>query len=152
MAKEGYLYCQDWINGKGGINLKGVGHRMDLDIADDQSRPSIAASITEQLISQNHDTLPLGPSNDATTGRAVVVAEQHQVPMVSGGVSSDAIFNSHYHYLFSVLAPHSRQLQGLVDMALAQDPKPQSAPFCLPATASQRRSRTPPPPTRKRRA
>jgi branched-chain amino acid transport system substrate-binding protein len=126
MAKEGYLYCQDWINGKGGINIKGVGHRLRIDIADDQSRPSIAAATTEHLISDNHETLLFGPSNDATTSRAAPVAEQHQVPMVSGGASSDAIFNSHYHYLFSVLAPDSRLLQGVVDMALAQDPKPQS--------------------------
>jgi branched-chain amino acid transport system substrate-binding protein len=126
MAKEGYLYCQDWINGKGGVNLKGVGHRLSLDIADDQSRPSIAASTTEHLISENHDTLLLGASNDATASRAAAVAEQHQLPIVSSGASSDAIFNNHYHYLFSVLAPRSRQLQGVVDMALAQDPKPQS--------------------------
>ena len=126
MAKEGYLYCQDWINDKGGIYLKRAGHRLSLDIADDQSRPSIAAAITEHLITDNHDTILLGPSNDATASRAAPVAEQHQVPMVSSGASSDAIFNSHYHYLFSVLAPRSRQLQGVVDMALAQDPKPQS--------------------------
>ena len=126
MAKEGYLYCQDWINGKGGIILTGVGHRLNLDIADDQSRPSIAALVTEQLISGNRDTLLLGPSNDTTARRAVPVAEQHQVPIVGGGVSSDSIFNNPYHYLFSVLAPHSRQLNGVVDMALAQDLKPQS--------------------------
>jgi len=126
MAKEGYLYCQDWINDKGGIVLKGVGHRLSLDIADDQSRPSIAASTTEQLISENHDTLLLGPSNDATASRAAPVAEQHQVPMVSSGASSDSILNNHYHYLFSVLAPRSRQLEGVVDMVLAQDPRPQS--------------------------
>src|SRR5205814_1585923 len=114
------------INDKGGIYFKEAGHRLSLDIADDQSRPSIAASTTERLISENHDTLLLGPSNDATASRAAPVAEQHQVPMVSSGASSDAIFNSHYHYLFSVLAPRSRQLQGVVDMALAQDPKPQS--------------------------
>ncbi len=126
MAKEGYLYCQDWINGKGGIVLNGVGHGLDLDIADDQSRPSIAASVTEQLISGNHHRLLLGPSNDTTARRAVRVAEQHQVPIVGGGVSSDSIFNNPYHYLFSVLAPHSRQLNGVTDMALAQDPKPQS--------------------------
>jgi branched-chain amino acid transport system substrate-binding protein len=126
MAKEGYLYCQDWINGKGGINVKAVSHRLSLDIADDQSRPSIAASTTEHLISENHDTLLLGPSSDATASRAAPVAEQHQVPMVSSGASSDAIFNNQYHYLFSVLAPRSRQLQGMIDMALAQDPKPQS--------------------------
>src|SRR6202035_2560507 len=97
-----------------------------IDIADDQSRPSIAAAVTEQMILQNHDTVLLGPSNDATTSRAAPVAEQHQVPMVSSGASSDAIFNNHYHYLFSVLAPRSRQLQGVVDMALAQTPRPQS--------------------------
>ena len=126
MAKEGYLFCQDWINAKGGVTLRGVGHRLNIDIADDQSRPSIAAATTEQLISQMHDTLLLGPSNDATTVRAAPIAEQHQVPMVSSGASSDAIFNNHYHYLFGVLAPHSRQLQGVIDMALAQTPKPQS--------------------------
>ncbi len=127
MAKEGYLYCQGWINRKGGITLKGVGHRLTIDIADDQGRPSIAASTTERLISENHDTLLLGPSNDATTARAAPVAEQHQVPMVSSGASSEAIFNNHYHYLFSVLTPRSRQMQGVIDMALAQNPKPQSA-------------------------
>ena len=126
MAKEGYLFCQDWINAKGGVTVKGAGHRLNIDIADDQSRPSIAAAVTEQLISQNHDTLLLGPSNDATTSRAAPVAEQHQVPMVGSGASSDAIFNNQYHYLFSVLTPLSRQLQGVIDMALAQNPKPVS--------------------------
>jgi len=126
MAKEGYLFCQDWINAKGGVTVKGAGHRLNIDIADDQSRPSIAAAVTEQLITQNHDTLLLGPSNDATAGRAAPVAEQHEVPMVSSGASSDAIFNNHYHYLFSVLTPLSRQFEGVIDMALAQNPKPQS--------------------------
>ncbi len=126
MAKEGYLFCQDWINAKGGVTLRGAGHRLNIDIADDQSRPSIAAAVTEHLISQNHDSLLLGPSNDATASRAAPVAEQHQVPMVSDGASSDAIFNNQYHYLFGVLAPHSRQLQGVIDMALAQIPKPAS--------------------------
>jgi branched-chain amino acid transport system substrate-binding protein len=126
MAKEGYLFCQDWINAKGGVTLRGAGHRLNIDIADDQSRPSIAADVTEQLISQTHDTLLLGPSNDATASRAAPVVEQHQVPMVSNGASSDGIFNNHYHYLFSVLTPHSRQLHGVIDMALAQNPKPAS--------------------------
>jgi branched-chain amino acid transport system substrate-binding protein len=126
MAKEGYLFCRDWINAKGGVTVKGAGHRLNIDMADDQSRPSIAAEVTEQLISQNHDTLLLGTSNDATTSRAAPVAEQHQVPMVSSGASSDSIFNNHYNYLFTVLAPDSRQLQGVIDMALVQNPKPAS--------------------------
>ena len=129
MAKDGYLFCQDWINGKGGVIVKGVGHALNIDIADDQSRPSIAASTTEQLISQNHDTLLLGGTNDGTAARAAVVGEQHQVPMVSSGASSDAIFNAHYHWFFSVVTPRSRLLHGVIDMALAQDPKPHSVAF-----------------------
>lgn len=126
MAKEGLLFCQDWINGKGGINVQGVGRPLTIDIADDQSRPSIAAALTEQMISTQHNLL-LGPSNDASTARAAPVAEQHQVLMLSSGASSDAVFNNHYHYLFSVLAPDSLELQGVIDMALTLNPRPQSA-------------------------
>jgi branched-chain amino acid transport system substrate-binding protein len=125
MAKEGYLFCQNWINANGGITVQGVGHPLNIDMVDDQSRPSIAASMTEQLIAQHH-TLLFGPSNDATAARAAPVAEQHQVPMVSSGASSDGIFNNNYHYLFSVLAPDSSQLQGLIDMAISLNPRPQS--------------------------
>jgi len=129
MAKEGYLFCQDWINAKGGVTVQGVGHPLNIDMMDDQSRPSLAAAAAEELISQRHDTLLLGPTGDATTARAAPVAEQHQVPMLSSGASSDGIFNNHYHYLFGVMAPSSRQLQGVIDMALAQNPKPQSVAF-----------------------
>jgi len=129
MVKEGYLFCQDWINAKGGVQVAGVGHPLSIEIADDQSRPSLAADATERLIVKDHLSLLLGPSTNAGTAKAAPVAEQHQVPMVSAGASSDAIFNNHYHYLFSVLAPDSRQLQGVIDMALAQTPKPQSIAF-----------------------
>jgi branched-chain amino acid transport system substrate-binding protein len=126
MVKEGYLFCQDWINAKGGVTVGGVGHPLNLQIEDDQSRPSLAADTAERLISKDHVSLLLGASANSTTAKAAPVAERHQVPMVSPGASADAIFNSQYHYLFSVLAPDSRQLGAIIDMALAQTPKPQS--------------------------
>jgi branched-chain amino acid transport system substrate-binding protein len=46
--------------------------------------------------------------------------------MISSGASSDALFNSNFHYLFSVLAPDSAQLDGVIDMALTLNPRPQS--------------------------
>lgn len=126
MVKEGYLYCQDWINAKGGVFVGGIGHPLNIQVEDDQSRPSLAADTAERLISKDHVSLLLGASSNSTTAKAAPVAERHQVPMVSPGGSADAIFNSQYHYLFSVLAPDSRQLQAIIDMALAQTPKPQS--------------------------
>src|SRR6266576_5516068 len=77
MAIEGYLFCQNWINGKGGVIVKGLGHALSIDIADDQSRPSIAASITEQLISQNHYALLLGATNDATDRKSTRLNSSH---------------------------------------------------------------------------
>lgn len=130
MAKEGYLFCQDWINAKGGIVVRGVGHPLNLDIVDDQSRPSIAATLTEQLISQG-DKLLLGPSNDATTARAAPIAEQHGIPLLSSGASSETIFSNGYHYVFSVLSPASDVMHGVIDMAVAQNPKPQSVAILL---------------------
>ena len=32
MAKEGYLFCQDWINAKGGVTLKGAGHQLNIEL------------------------------------------------------------------------------------------------------------------------
>src|SRR5205814_9161984 len=108
MAKEGYLFCQNWINGKGGVIVKGVGHTLSIDIADDQSRPSIAASITEQLIAQNHYALLLGATNDATAARAALLAAHHQVGMARGGALTEAIFSTAYHWFVSVVPPRGR--------------------------------------------
>ncbi len=125
MAKEGFLFCQSWINANGGIAVQGSRHPLTIDMVDDQSRPSIAAAMTQQLIAQHH-TLLLGPTNDATAARAAPVAEQRGVPMISTGATSDAMFNNNYHYVFSVLAPDTQQFQGLIDMALTLNPRPQS--------------------------
>lgn len=125
MAKEGFLFCQNWINGNGGIRVQGIGHPLNIDMVDDESRPSIAGAMTQELIAQHH-TLLLGPTNDATAARAASVAEAHGVPMVSSGASSDAIFNNNYQHFFSVLSPDSRQFQDLIDMALTLNPRPQS--------------------------
>src|SRR5436305_14839330 len=58
MAKEGFLFCQNWINANGGVQVQGIGRPLNIDMVDDQSRPSIAAAMTEQLIAQHHTLLP----------------------------------------------------------------------------------------------
>jgi branched-chain amino acid transport system substrate-binding protein len=125
MAKEGFLFCQNWINAHGGITVAGVSHQLSIDMVDDQSRPSIAAAMTEQLIARHHSLL-LGPTNDATTGKAAPIAEQHGIPMISTGATSNGIFNNNYRYLFSVLTPDTQAFQGMIDMALSLNPRPQS--------------------------
>jgi branched-chain amino acid transport system substrate-binding protein len=46
--------------------------------------------------------------------------------MVEGAGSSEAIYSSGYHWVFGVLAPASRQMQGVIDLALAHWAAPHS--------------------------
>ncbi len=126
LVKEGYLFCQEWVNSHGGVDLKGRRYRLDIRMVDDLSRVSISAGNLEHLISEDHVKLLLGPSANSTTARDAAVAEEHQVPMVQSSGPSAAIFNNHYRYVFGVLAPAGRQMEGVIDMALNQDPKPQT--------------------------
>ncbi|TMG34417.1 MAG: hypothetical protein E6H92_13000 [Chloroflexi bacterium] len=126
LVKEGYLFCQEWLNNHGGVALNGHPYRLDIRMMDDESRVSLSAGDLEQLISQNHVKLLLGPSANSTTARDAAIAEQHQLPMVQSDGPSAAIFNNHYRYVFGVGAPARRQMEGVIDMALNQDVKPQS--------------------------
>jgi branched-chain amino acid transport system substrate-binding protein len=54
------------------------------------------------------------------------VAEKNKIPMVEGNGTAESIFKQGYQYTFLVGSPASNYLVGLIDMALAQEPKPQS--------------------------
>ena len=96
LLKEGYLFCQEWVNTHGGVALNGRRYRLDIRMVDDESRLSVSASNLEHLISQDHVKLLLGPSANSTTARDAAIAEQHQLPMVESSGPSATIFNNHY--------------------------------------------------------
>jgi branched-chain amino acid transport system substrate-binding protein len=126
MVSDGYQFCQDWVNRQGGINLHGTWHRLDIIRKDDQSRVSVSAAVTERMIAADGIRLLLGPSSNATTARDAAIADAKQAVMVEGNGPSDAIFNQGYHSIFGVMAPTSRQMQGVIDLALAHSAVPKT--------------------------
>src|SRR5712691_336884 len=126
MAQEGYYFCRNWVNAKGGVYLRGTWHPLMVDVQDDQSRASVSAQVTERLISQDHVRLLLGPVGNLAADRDAAVAEAHQVPILLGS-SAESTFNRQFQYVFGVASPASHYLQGVVDMALSLTPAPQSA-------------------------
>ena len=48
------------------------------------------------------------------------------MPMVEGNGDAESIFSQGYKYTFGVLAPAQNYLRGVIDLSLAQDPKPTS--------------------------
>lgn len=126
MVDEGYQFCQDWVNGRGGVQLGSAWHHLDIVREDDQSRVSLSAAITDRMVTQDGVTLLLGPSNNATTARDAQIADAHHIPMVEGAGPSETIFSSGYHSIFGVPAPSSRQMRGVIDLALAHWAAPRS--------------------------
>ncbi len=127
LAKEGYLFWQDWINARGGLEISGVRHRIRITIENDDSRPSVSGEVTERLIAQDGIRLLLGPYGNLATARDAAVADKHQVPIVAAHAAAESLFDARYRYLFAVVTPARKHLEGLIDMALTLTPRPQTA-------------------------
>jgi len=75
LTKQGYDMWLTWINGQGGINVKGTKHKVHVKYEDDQSKPDISAQLAQKLISEEKAQFLLGPYGSATTASDAVVAE-----------------------------------------------------------------------------
>ena len=126
LAKQGYDMWLQWINGQGGIVVKGTRHKVQLKYEDDQSKPDISSQLTQKLIAEENARFLLGPYGSATTASDAVVAEKNGVPMVEGNGAAQAIFNQGYKYVFGVLSPANKYLQGVLDLAATLNPRPTS--------------------------
>ncbi len=119
--REGYGFCQDWINTRGGISFNGTRHPFQIRIEDDGSRASASSDLAQRLIAEDGIKLLLGPSSFVTAAKVASIAEEHHVPVVLASQVSDAVF-SERRYVFGVLTPASRQLAGVFDLAVTLQP------------------------------
>jgi branched-chain amino acid transport system substrate-binding protein len=124
LTKQGYDMWLTWINGQGGINVKGTKHKVQVKYEDDQSKPDISAQLAQKLISEEKAQFLLGPYGSATTASDAVVAEKNSIPMVEGNGAAQSIFSRGYKYTFGVLSPANKYLTGVLDMATTLSPKP----------------------------
>lgn len=124
LAKQGYDLWADWLEHRGGIVVEGVRHRLQLRYMDDQSKADVSAQVTKQLITEQKVRFLLGPYGSSATAADAAVAEQNHVPFISTNGAAQAIYSHGYRYVFGVLSPASKYLQGVLDMAASMAPKP----------------------------
>jgi branched-chain amino acid transport system substrate-binding protein len=126
LTKQGYDMWLTWINGQGGIAVKGVKHKVQIKYEDDQTNANLSAQLTQKLISENKAQFLLGPYGSGPTAADAVVAERNGIPMVEGNGAAQAIFNQGYKYTFGVLSPANKYLAGVIDLAASGtlSPKP----------------------------
>jgi branched-chain amino acid transport system substrate-binding protein len=126
LTKEGYEFWKDYVNAHGGLKVAGKTYKVDIKYADDESNPQTAARLVEKFVSQDKVNFILGPYGSANSATAAAVVERLKVPMVEGNGSAEKIFSQGFKYTFAVLSPARRYLEGIIEMALTQKPKPQT--------------------------
>ena len=126
LTKEGYEFWADYVNAHGGLKVGKTSYAVAIKFYDDESLPENAAQLATRLIDQDHVQFLLGPYGTGTSFTVAQIAERKHIPMVQGNGAADKLFNSGFTYSFAVLSPARQYLVGILEMALAQKPRPQT--------------------------
>jgi branched-chain amino acid transport system substrate-binding protein len=123
LVKDAYTLWKDTVNAQGGIN----GHPVEITFYDDKSDPATNAKLTEQLVVSDKVDLLLGGFGSSQVFAQSAVAEKYQYPLISGGASSNKLFERGFQYYFSTLGKATEEVRGCVDIFTAVEPKPKTA-------------------------
>src|SRR5208337_795056 len=100
LVKDAYTFWADTINAKGGITVKGKKYPVELLFFDDKSDKAESAKLTERMATVEKLDLILGGFGSDSVFAATPISEKYKYPMVSGGASSDKIFERGFKYYF----------------------------------------------------
>ncbi len=124
LTRDGYELWKETYNGAGGIRAGSKRYRIETKYYDDESNAQKSATLAEKLINEDKINFLLGPYGTSATLQVSTVAEKSKIPMIEGNGAAESIFEQGYQYTFGVLSPARSYLRGVVDMALAQNPRP----------------------------
>ncbi len=103
--KEGYDLALEEVNRAGGVEVGGKKLAVKLTLLDDTTNQDTAASLADKLINSDKVDVFLGTYQTALVQRQSTVAEQNQVPYVSGGGAASEIYKRGYKWIFGSLSP-----------------------------------------------
>lgn len=129
LTQQGYDYCVNTVNAKGGLKVGAQTLRLRIDYQDDQSQPDTAGQLVDQFNDKGYKLI-LGPYGSATTGAAMPVIERNGQVMVDSSGSDDKLFTKGYQRTFAVLSPASVYAASIVNaINELATPKPGSIVF-----------------------
>ncbi len=104
-TRQGYLLWEEWVNERGGIDVDGKMHQVELIMYDDQSDPDKTRELVEKLIEEDEVDFMLGPYSSTLTQPAIEAADARGVILVEGTGASETLFEQSFQNLFAVLTP-----------------------------------------------
>ncbi len=127
LVKDAYTFWAETINAKGGITVKGKKYQVELVWFDDKSDKAEAAKLVERLATIEKADLILGGFGSDSVFAASAISEKYKYPMISGGASSNKLFERGFKYYFSTLGKATEEVRGCVEIAGVLKPKPKTA-------------------------
>jgi branched-chain amino acid transport system substrate-binding protein len=125
-VKKGYEVWTDWINGRGGIQVKGKSHKVEMIYYDDKSDAKTSSKLTERLITEDRVNVILGPYSSGIAAATSAIAEKYRYVTIAPLASGDSLYERGFRYLFSVLPVASKDFYPIVDLAVQQRPRPKT--------------------------
>jgi branched-chain amino acid transport system substrate-binding protein len=126
LTQQGYELWKEAVNANGGIKVGGKSYMVATKYYDDESKQDLSAQEAEKLINEDKVNFLLGPYGTSSTQSTAAIAEKYEIPMVEGEGAALKIFSQGYKYTFGTLSPAPNYLQGVIEMALAQNPAPKT--------------------------
>jgi branched-chain amino acid transport system substrate-binding protein len=117
LVRDGYDFYVKMANEKGGINVGGKKHKIEIKYYDDESNAQRATTLVEKLIVEDKVNFVLGPYSSGITLAASTVAERHRTPMIAAHAASTSIYERGYKNIFAVLTSVDQYTINIVKLA-----------------------------------
>jgi branched-chain amino acid transport system substrate-binding protein len=127
LVKDAYLFWKEAVNGRGGIEVQGKRHPLELIFYDDKSEPQTSAKLVEKLITEDRVDLLLGGFGSSQIMAASAVSEKFRYPLTSGAASTLRLFDRGFRYYFSLLGKAPEEVRGCVEILPSLSPPPKTA-------------------------
>ncbi len=126
LVLDSYKLWAKKMNSQGGILIKGKRYPVELVYYDDKSNPGVSAKLVEKLVTDDKVDLLLGGFGSSLVFAASAIAEKYKYPMISGGASSNKLFERGFKYYFATLGKATEEVRGCVEMLKELKPKPKT--------------------------
>lgn len=124
--RNGFEFWRDTVNARGGVDVGGVKHKVEVKYYDDKSDPTTSARLTEKLIVEDKVHLIYGSWGSSVVFAATTVTEKYRIPMVQNAGAADSIYERGYKYVFTPMLVASRYLREPVEMLSKLNPRPKT--------------------------
>lgn len=121
--RNGYDFWAAAANARGGVDVGGTKHRVEIVYADYASNTPRAVQTAERLITQDRVNFLFSPFGSGAAKAASSVNERYGIPTIAATASSEQVYDQGYKFLFGTFTPNSTLTEPLAEIVTAGNPQ-----------------------------